>query len=75
MLTVQLFSMNTQNGRLDPGHEYEVDFVSLVNSETFGPPPLIAPTRDRTVALAEDGDKVLYINTDLVPAFTIEKDE
>lgn len=47
-----------------------VDFVSLVNNETYGPPALVAPSRgDSPVAQLED--EVLYINTNLVPMFKI----
>ena len=52
-------------------HE-DVHYVSLVNNDTYGPPPLIAPGREgKTVA--EIGDCVLFINTSIVPAFTIER--
>ena len=71
MLTVTLFNPNPQNGELEDGTEFEVDYVSLFNSETFGPPPLVAPGKDQRDPRAREGDKVLYINTNLVPAFSI----
>jgi hypothetical protein len=76
MLTVKLFSFRHETGKLEENsYEYDVEYVSLVNSETFGPPPLVAPSNDRQAPRAGDGDRVLYINTDLVPAFLIERDE
>lgn len=49
-----------------------VDFVSLVSNETYGPPALVAPARGLNTR-AEVGDRVLYINTALVPMFQIER--
>ncbi len=72
MLQVKLFALH--EGHLVASEEHEVDYVSLVNSDTFGPPPLVAPTRDRNDPRARDGDRVLYINTNIVPAFLIERD-
>jgi hypothetical protein len=75
VLAVKLFSFNPDTGKLsDSGEEYEVEYVSLVNSETFGPPPLVAPSNERQAPRASVGERVLYINTDLVPAFLIERD-
>lgn len=48
----------------------DVDFVSLVNNETFGPPPLVAPNRGEQ-PLAKLEERVLYINTSVVPMFEI----
>lgn len=50
--------------------ENEVDYVSLVNNETYGPPALVAPNRGEA-PLARIDDHVLYINTNLVPVFKI----
>lgn len=75
MLTVQLLELDPERGGWVESAEYEVDYVSLVNNETFGPPPLIAPTKDRVAAKAEEGDKVLYINTNTTRAFTIVKED
>ena len=72
MLQVKIFALH--EGVLCESEEHEVDYVSLVNSDTFGPPPLVAPTRDRNDPRAHDGDRVLYINTNIVPAFQIERD-
>jgi hypothetical protein len=53
----------------------EIDFVSFVNEGTFGPPALVAPSpKDGRAPLARPGQKVLYINTSLVPLFAIERD-
>lgn len=53
-----------------------VDYVSLFCPETYGPPALIAPSRASGGAVnarAAVGDRVLYINTNLVPYFEIER--
>lgn len=49
----------------------EFDYVSLVSTGTYGPPALIAPARNRDEARAAVEDRVLYINTGLVPMFSI----
>lgn len=52
-------------------HTFEdIDFVSIVNRDTFGPPPLIAPSKGEA-PLAKADDRVLYINTNLVPMWEI----
>lgn len=48
-----------------------VDYVSLVNNQTYGPPALVAPQRAGEGARANVEDEVLYINTNLVPMFKI----
>ena len=50
----------------------EVDFVSFVNHDTYGIPPLIAGTEGRP-ATARTEDKVLYVNPGEMFAMTIEK--
>lgn len=50
----------------------DVDYVSLVSPETYGPPALIAPAKPGQTRAAV-GDRVLYINTRLVPMFEIER--
>ncbi len=57
---------------VDPDILY-VKYVSLVTNGTYGPPPLIAPKQDGSLPRAEDGEEVLYINTSLVPAFSITR--
>ena len=56
------------------GHDNseEVDFVSLVSNETYGPPALVAPNKGQPPTAKVD-DRVLYINTSLVPMFLIER--
>ena len=49
-----------------------IDFVSLFTSETYGPPALVAPSKDGSPRAAV-GQRVLYINTRLVPMFEIER--
>lgn len=51
----------------------DVDFVSIVNKDTYGAPPLIAPSKDNPRPLAQLNDRVLYINTQLVAMFEIER--
>ena len=54
----------------------EVDFISLYNGGTHGPPALVAPGREsgqNVPTRATIGDTVMYINTALVPAFTAER--
>lgn len=51
----------------------EIDYVSLVSPETYGPPALVAPTKGGGGPRASVGDRVLYINTRLVPLFEIER--
>lgn len=84
MLNVTVFALptNTPDGddkAATEGVLYEnVDFVSLVNNETYGPPALVAPQRpgasgESSRPLAQVGEKVLYINTNIVPLFEIER--
>lgn len=76
MLTVKLFTQTDEG--LVASDDYEVDYVSLVNSDTFGAPPLVAPdprSSNSPRPTASVGENVLYINTDLVPAFLIERTE
>jgi hypothetical protein len=49
-----------------------VDYVSLVSNETYGPPALVAP-RNGNAPTAQLHERVLFINTALVPAFDIER--
>lgn len=49
-----------------------VDYVSLVSDGTYGKPALIAPGKPGD-ARAAVGERVLYINTNIVPAFMIER--
>lgn len=72
MLTINLFSLDTETGELSAGENYYANYVSLVNSESFGKPPLIAPGNDQ---VAHVEDRVLYINTSLVPAFSIKRED
>ena len=48
--------------------------MSLVNNQTYGPPALIAPSRGNPTTpngpvRARIGERVLYVNTNLVPVF------
>lgn len=60
------------------GIKIECDYVSLVDAGTHGPPALVAPGRDtgqRVAPVARAGDKVVYVNTSKVAAFSIERTE
>lgn len=83
MLNVTVFNLpsNTSDGddkAATEGVVYEnVDYVSLVNNETYGPPALVAPQQrggnETSRPLAQVGERVLYVNTNLVPLFEIER--
>lgn len=52
----------------------DVKYVSFVSSSTYGAPALIAPNprdKERSDPRAKIGEEVLFINTSLVPAWTI----
>ena len=68
MLNVTLYHADGKTVVLE-----DVDYVSLVNTSTYGPPPLIAPSRGQDDARAAVDDIVVYINTELVAAFSIER--
>lgn len=74
MLEVELYT--NKDGQLVSNGKLEVDFVSLIDAGTHGPPALVAPGRERgsqVAPVARVEDRVLYINTAHVPAFTIER--
>jgi hypothetical protein len=56
------------------GQVFETEYVSLVNSGTYGKPALVAPDRGEG-ATARPGEEVLYVNTSLVPVFRIKRPE
>lgn len=70
MLEVTVYDSPSQT---DPQVFEHIDFVSLISNETYGPPALIAPARGGQGPRARPGDRVLYINTALVPMFEIER--
>ena len=70
-LRVTVINGSVSNEGLPEDIEVEVDYVSFVNGDTFGPPPLIAPAREG--ARASAGEKVLYVNTHLVPLIEVER--
>jgi hypothetical protein len=80
MLEVVLHTTETLAAGLDAALVFEeIDFVSLVNNETYGPPALVAPTPARPNQPgrspdAKVGDRVLYLNTNsALIAFEIER--
>lgn len=59
----------------DPTEHADIDFVSLISDESYGPPALIAPLRANDPSTrATAGQIVMYINTKFVPMFTIERE-
>jgi hypothetical protein len=56
------------------GEEYEVDYISLINEETYGLPPLLT-AKDGLPTVAQPGDGVLYINPDAITAVYTEREE
>ncbi len=75
MLTVTLYP-DADSIANDEGREFVVDFVSLVNNQTYGPPALVAPaSHGRDTKRAEPEEVVLYVNTNLMPAFKIVEGE
>ena len=71
MLEVRIF--NLEDPDESPTVLEDIDYVSLVSDSTYGPPPCIAPTKDRQAPLARPGDVVLYINPRANPLFSIER--
>lgn len=60
----------------DPIEKLDCEYVSLINQSTYGPPPVIAPTTAKVTAdgpRATQGQTVVYINTALVPVFSIAR--
>ena len=71
MLEVTVYDSPSQT---DPQVFEHIDFVSLISNETYGPPALIAPSRGNPTTSngpvrAKIGERVLYVNTNLVPVF------
>lgn len=62
--------------QVDDEHPVEfpdIQYVSLYNGGTHGPPAVIAPTKNGPDARARVGERVLFINTSFVPMFEIER--
>lgn len=81
MLKVTIYTLESlaaqrgMNGEFDPPPLVldDVNYVSYVNSDTHGPPALVAPPKSGGPPTARPGDSVVYINTDIVPAWEIER--
>lgn len=80
MLEVTVYTHDALDG--DPDNDVkplvleEVHYVSLYNAGTHGPPALVAPGRTDgrpSPGVARPGERVVYINTALVPLFEIER--
>lgn len=52
--------------------DVDYNYVSFINSETHGIPALLSGRAGATVE-AESGEKILYVNTTLVPLMEVEK--
>lgn len=50
----------------------DIDYISFINSDTHGIPALLSGRAAQTVE-AQDGEVILYVNTDLVPLMEVEK--
>jgi hypothetical protein len=48
------------------------DYISFINSETHGIPALLSSRAGASVE-AESGEKILYVNTTLIPLMEVEK--
>jgi hypothetical protein len=77
MLTVTTYSFDSEDGgALSEDEVFTVDYVSQFTAGTHGPPALVAPGRESgqsVPAKARPGETVLYLNTGLIPAFTITR--
>lgn len=77
LLSVTLITFDPESGDLQVGDDvHEVEYVSQYNGGTHGPPALVAPGRESGQAVpprARVGDTVLYINTQLVPAYKVTR--
>lgn len=64
MLEVIIYDkLGKETARFAEENDTDIDYVSLVSNETYGPPALIAPARGREEARAAVDDRVLYIMT------------
>lgn len=62
----------------DEGKDFEGDYVSFINGNTYGPPALIAPAKAHNgtaPARAVAGETVIYINLSLVPLCKIKRED
>ena len=71
MLQVTLYDAD-----LNAALEVEVDYLSFVAPTTYGPPPLIAPAKDRSAPRAVIDEEVLYVLTgagESLPAVKVKR--
>lgn len=80
MLDVKVYSTDGKVVRQftdleDVQSDESVDFVSLVSASTYGPPALVAPDPKKPgqPPTARPGERVLFINTAVVPMWLIER--
>lgn len=50
----------------------DVDYLSFINHDTYGKPPLVVGEDERP-ALAREDDRVVYVNTALAAVVEVEK--
>lgn len=72
MLNVTVWPLGST--KEDEGIEFEnIDFLSLINNDTYGKPPLITAEAGSERAMARDGATVLYLNPATIAAVEVEK--
>ena len=72
MLEVIIYDEQGQEtAKFSEDTDTDVDYVSLYNSETHGPPALVAPRPGQPEPRADVDDRVLYINTRFVSMFRV----
>lgn len=74
MLDATLYSFD-EEGDLKSHHVEDIDYVYIINDTTWGPPALVAPSKDSRTPVCRPGQTVLYINSRLVPAFDVTREE
>jgi len=73
MLEVTIYDVaGRQTAKFRQEDDTDFDYVSLVSNQTYGPPALVAPNKGQPPT-AKIEDRVLYVNTSLVPLFSIER--
>ena len=73
MLEVTIYDVaGRKTATFSQNDDTDFDYVSLVSNQTYGPPALVAPNKGQPPT-AKIEDRVLYINTSLVPLFSIER--
>lgn len=72
MLNVTVWPLGAS--KEDERIEFEnIDFLSLINNDTYGKPPLITADIGSDTATARPGSTVLYLNPATIAAVEVEK--